>query len=170
MRRATAVVAASALALMCSTAQAADVTTNVEMHHHDSVNGRVTLTPQNHMFDGISLTEQQHQQLRDLMQQVRYDHSPISIDDLEHLHKLITAEKFDQAAYQAQVEKIAQAEVAHQVEIARIRNQMYQLLTPPQQAVLQQKYQQRVDSLRKMANAQPDSTLQAVHSNSSKAP
>jgi len=166
MRRATAVVAVSALVLTFSTAWAADVTTNVEMHHNDGVNSQIGLAPQNQMFDGISLTERQRQQLRDLMQQVRHDHSPISINDLERLHELIIADKFDQAAYQAQVEKIAQAEVARQVEIARIRNQMYQLLTPSQQAALQEKYQQRLDALRSASNTQQDSTLQAARSTS----
>ena len=164
MRKATAVVAVPALVMTLSTAWAADVTTNVEMHHHEVMNSQVVLTPQNNMFDGIRLTERQRQQLRDLMQQVRYDRSPVSINDLKQLHELIIAEKFDQAAYQAQVEKIAQAEVTRQVEIARIRNQMYQLLTPPQQAVLQQKYQQRMDALQGVAKTQTDSTLQALRS------
>jgi len=101
------------------------------------------------------------------MQQARHDRSPISINDLEQLHELIIAEKFDEAAYQAQAEKIAQAEVARQVEMARIRNQMYHLLTPQQQAVLQQKHQQRLQELRRLTNMQLSSPLQAASSTGS---
>ncbi|MCW1877081.1 cell-envelope stress modulator CpxP [Erwinia sp. INIA-01] len=167
MRRVTAVVAVQALVLSLSTAWAADVTTNDEMHHTDGASSTLRLGPQNHMFDGINLTEQQRQQLRDLMQQARHDRSPISINDLEQLHELIIADKFDQAAYEAQVEKIAQAEVERQVEMARVRNQMYHLLTPQQQAVLEQKHQQRIDELRQLTNSQQASPLQAVRNTSS---
>jgi len=167
MRRVTAVVVVPALVLTLSTAWAANVTTNDEMHHNDGANGQLRLVPQSHMFDGINLTEQQRQQLRDLMQQTRHDRSPISINDLEQLHDLIIAEKFDQAAYQAQAEKIAQAEVARQVEMAKVRNQMYHLLTPQQQAVLQQKHQQRIEEMRRLTNMQSSSPLQAVRNTSS---
>lgn len=167
MRRVTAVVVVSALVLSLSTAWAANVTTNDEMHHNDGLSSQLRLVPQSHMFDGINLTEQQRQQLRDLMQQARHDRSSISINDLEQLHELIIAEKFDQAAYQAQAEKIAQAEVARQVEMARIRNQMYHLLTPQQQAVLQQKHAQRIDKMREQMNAQQPLSLQAGRSTSS---
>ncbi|MEJ4047304.1 cell-envelope stress modulator CpxP [Erwinia sp. SLM-02] len=167
MRRVTAVVVVQALVLSLSTAWAADATTNDEMHHNDGAGSTLRLVPQNHMFDGINLTEQQRQQLRDLMQQARHDRSPISINDLEQLHELIIADKFDQAAYEAQVEKIAQAEVGRQVEMARVRNQMYHLLTPQQQAVLEQKHQQRIDELRKLTNSQQASPLQAVRNTSS---
>ena len=101
------------------------------------------------------------------MQQARHDRSPISINDLEQLHELIIADKFDQAAYEAQVEKIAQAEVGRQVEMARVRNQMYHLLTPQQQAVLEQKHQQRINELRQLTNSQQASPLQAVRNTSS---
>ena len=66
MRRVTAVVAVQALVLSLSTAWAADVTTNDQMHQNDGASSTLRLGPQNHMFDGINLTEQQRQQLRDL--------------------------------------------------------------------------------------------------------
>lgn len=167
MRKVTAVVVVPALMLSLSAAWSVNATTTDEMHQDDQANRPVRQVPQSHMFDGINLTEQQRQQLRDLMQQARHDRSPISINDLEQLHELIIAEKFDEAAYQAQAEKIAQAEVARQVEMARIRNQMYHLLTPQQQAVLQQKHQQRLQELRRLTNMQVSSPLQAASSTGS---
>ena len=167
MRKVTAVVVVPALMLTLSAAWSVNATTTDEMHQDDQANRASKPVPQSHMFDGINLTEQQRQQLRDLMQQARHDRSPISINDLEQLHELIIAEKFDEAAYQAQAEKIAQAEVARQVEMARIRNQMYHLLTPQQQTVLEQRHQQRLDELRRLTNMQLSSPLQAARSTDS---
>lgn len=62
--------------------------------------------------------------------------------------------KFDESAVRAQAEKMAQEQVARQVEMARVRNQMYRLLTPEQQAVLNEKHQQRMEQLRDVAQWQ----------------
>jgi len=164
MRKVTAVVVMPTLILSLSTAWATEVTTTDEMHQDNAVSRSMTQIPQSHMFDGINLTEQQRQQMRDLMQQARHERSPISINDLEQLHDMIIADKFDETAYRARLDKIAQEEVAHQVEIAHVRNQMYHLLTPAQQGVLNQKHQQRMDEMRKLASMPQASSLQAVSS------
>ncbi len=52
---------------------------------------------------------------------------------------------------------MAQEQVARQVEMARVRNQMYRLLTPEQQAVLNERHQQRMDQLREVARMQQGS-------------
>ncbi len=109
MRKVTAVVVVPALILSFSAAWAAEVTTTDEMHQDNAATRSMTQIPQSHMFDGINLTEQQRQQMRDLMQQARHERSPISINDLEQLHELIIADKFDEAAYKAQLNRIAQA-------------------------------------------------------------
>ncbi len=57
--------------------------------------------------------------------------------------------------------------MARQVEMARVRNQMYHLLTPAQQDVLNQKHQQRMSEMRKLTNMQQASSLQAVSSTGS---
>lgn len=99
----------------------------------------------NRMFDGVSLTEHQRQQMRDLMRQARYDMPGMDLHDIEVMHKLITAETFDEAAVRSQAEKMAQESVSRQVEMARIRNQMYNLLTPEQKKQIDVRYQQRVE-------------------------
>jgi len=168
MRYLTAVVFASAMVLSHASAEAADTTTIDEMHHNGGLTtGSMTQNPQSHMFDGIELTEEQRQQMRDLMQQARYERSPVSIGDIENMHGLITAETFNEAAIRAQAEKIAQAQIEQHVEMARIRNQMYHLLTPAQQAALQKNYERRLAELRKLSNLQSASSLQAVSSTSS---
>jgi protein CpxP len=73
------------------------------------------------------------------------------------MHKLVTADKFDEIAVQAQAEKMAQEQVVRQVEMARVRNQMFRLLTPEQQAILNERHQQRMDQLREVAQMQQGS-------------
>ncbi|AKH87674.1 cell-envelope stress modulator CpxP [Edwardsiella tarda] len=98
----------------------------------------------NHMFDGVSLTEHQRQQMRDLMQTARHGFSSVNLHNIEAMHRLMTAEKFDASAVRALAEKMAQESVDRQVEMARIRNLMFNLLTPEQKAQLNARYQQRV--------------------------
>lgn len=105
------------------------------------------------MFDGISLTEHQRQQMRDLMQQARHEQPPVNVSEMETMHRLVTAEKFDESVVRAQAEKMAQEQVARR-RMARVRNQMYRLLTPEQQAVLNEKHQQRMEQLRDVAQWQ----------------
>jgi protein CpxP len=74
------------------------------------------------------------------------------------MHRLVTAENFDESAVRAQAEKWRRTD-ARQVEMAKVRNQMYHLLTPEQQAVLNQKHQQRMEQLREVAQMQQSSPL-----------
>lgn len=112
----------------------------------------------NTMFDGVNLTEQQRQQMRDLMHQARKDLPHINVEQMETMHRLVTAENFDQKAVRAQAEVMAQEQVDRQVEMARIRNQMFNLLTPEQKNVLNQKHEQRMQEMQQqMAGLQPTS-------------
>ncbi|MEG3110601.1 MULTISPECIES: cell-envelope stress modulator CpxP [Pantoea] len=167
MRKVTVVVLASALVIYHASAGAADTTTIDEMHHSGLTTGSMTQNPQSHMFDGIELTEQQRQQMRDLMQQARHERPAISIDDVAAMHDLVTADKFNEAAIREKAEKIAQVQIEQQVEMARVRNQMYHLLTPAQQATLQKNYQRRLSEMRELSNLQSASSLQAVSSTGS---
>ena len=163
MRNVIAAVMASTLALS-AISQAAEVVTSVNWLPGDEGGQRGS---QSHMFDGISLTEQQRQQLRDLMQRARHDRLPVNVSEMETMHRLVTAENFDESAVRAQAEKMAQEQVARQVEMAKVRNQMFHLLSPEQQAVLNQKHQQRMDQLRKVARMQRSSETTLFSSNSS---
>lgn len=105
------------------------------------------LDKRNTMFDGINLSEHQRQQMRDLMHRARENASHINLEQMEFMHHLVTAEHFDQTAVRAQAEKMAQARVNRQVEMARICNLMFNLLTPEQKEILNQKHQQRMQQL-----------------------
>ncbi|MDF7662371.1 cell-envelope stress modulator CpxP [Erwiniaceae bacterium L1_54_6] len=168
MRNLTAVVIASAMVLSHASAGAADTTTIDEMHHNGGLTtGSMTQNPQSHMFDGIELTEHQRQQMRDLMQQARLERPAVSVQDIETMHDLVIADKFNESAIRLQAEKIAQAQVEQSVVMARVRNQMYHLLTPAQQATLQKNYERRLNEMRRLSELQPSSPLQAVSSTSS---
>lgn len=164
MRNVIAAVMASTLALTAN-CQAAEVVTSVNWTPND---GAMQGSHQSHMFDGISLTEHQRQQMRDLMQQARRQQPPVNVSEMETMHKLVTAENFDETAVHAQAEKMAQEQVVRQVEMARVRNQMYHLLTPDQQAVLNEKHQQRMDQLREVARMQQGPALLLFSSSSTR--
>ena len=166
MRNVLAAVMASTLTLSVSS-QAAEVVASVNWLPGDDDCQR---NSQSHMLDGISLTEHQRQQLRDLMQQARHDRPPVNVSEMETMHRLVTAEKFDESAVRAQAERMAQEQVARQVEMAKVRNQMYHLLTPEQQAILNTKYQQRMDQLREVARMQQGSVITFSSSSSTLQP
>ena len=161
MRNVIAAVMASTLALSAYS-QAAEVVTSVNWLPGDEGGQRGS---QSHMFDGISLTEQQRQQLRDLMQRARHDRLPVNVSEMETMHRLVTAEKFDEAAVRTQAEKMAEEQVNRQVEMAKVRNQMYRLLTPEQQVALNENHQQRMEQLRDVARMQQGSNVNLFSSN-----
>ncbi len=98
------------------------------------------------------------------MQQARHEQPPVNVSELETMHRLVTAENFDENAVRAQAEKMANEQIARQVEMAKVRNQMYRLLTPEQQAVLNEKHQQRMEQLRDVTQWQKSSSLKLLSS------
>lgn len=158
MRKVITAVIASTLAFSTLASQAAELTISVSGHQDESLMKRSSV--QNHMFDGINLTEQQRQQMRDLMQRARHDSPPVNISEMETMHSLVTAENFDETAVKALTEKMLQEQVARQVEMAKVRNQMYLLLTPEQQTVLALKHQQRMEKYRELSEQQQSNQLQ----------
>ncbi|CNI13178.1 cell-envelope stress modulator CpxP [Yersinia pekkanenii] len=163
MRKVTKVstlIMASMLVLGSSAAFAADktgATDNSWCHGDGSMMNKKDGRGHNNMFDGVNLTEQQRQQMRDLMRQSRQDQPRVDLADREAMHKLVTADKFDEAAVRAQAEKMSKNQIDRQVEMAKVRNQMFNLLTPEQKAVLNQKHQQRIAQMQQAPAAQPSS-------------
>ncbi|MDX7991983.1 Spy/CpxP family protein refolding chaperone [Xenorhabdus littoralis] len=99
-----------------------------------------------YVFGGITLTEQQRQQMWDLVKK-KHLHEQSLVDirvERQKMYELLTEQNFDEAAVRLQLEKIAKQNVELGVEIARIRNQMYRLLTSEQKALLQKRYETRM--------------------------
>ncbi len=57
---------------------------------------------------------------------------------------------------------MANEQIARQVEMAKVRNQTYRLLTPEQQAVLNEKHQQRMEQLRDVTQWQKKFIVEAI--------
>ncbi|ATM88120.1 cell-envelope stress modulator CpxP [Yersinia massiliensis] len=155
----TTLMMASMLVLGSSTAFAVDKADrdNGWCHGDGSMMNKKDGRGHHNMFDGVNLTEQQRQQMRDLMRQSRQGQPRMDIADREAMHKLMTADKFDEAAVRAQAEKMSKDQIERQVEMAKVRNQMYNLLTPEQKAALNQKHQQRIEKMQQAPAAQPSS-------------
>ncbi|MDE9441514.1 Spy/CpxP family protein refolding chaperone [Xenorhabdus bovienii] len=99
------------------------------------------------IFAGVTLTEQQRQQIWDLVKKQRLHEKPVADIRAERrkMYSLLNSTNFDEAAVRLQLEKIAKENVDLSIEIARIRNQIYQLLTAEQKVQLQRRYEVRVD-------------------------
>lgn len=91
-----------------------------------------------YIFGGIALTEHQREQMWNLVKKQHQYEQPQLDMRAEHrkLRALLATEDFDEAEVRSQLEKIAEKNVALGVEIARISNQIYQLLTPEQKGLL----------------------------------
>ncbi|MBD2804155.1 Spy/CpxP family protein refolding chaperone [Xenorhabdus sp. ZM] len=108
-------------------------------HHGDEHN-------YSYLFDGIILTEQQRQQMWDLVKQKYLHESTLADirDEHQKMHNLLIEQNFDEIAVREQLEKIAKKNVELGIESARIRNQLYQLLTPEQKELLQKRCEERM--------------------------
>lgn len=158
MRKVTTLVIASMLAFGSTAAFAADTVATAGNWCHD-FDGKMMKGGRGHhnMFEGLNLTEQQRQQMRDLMRQHRGTKTAMPVADREAMHSLITADKFDEAAVRSQAEKMSKQQVERQVEMAKVRNQMYNLLTPEQKTALNQMHKQRMATVQQAPAAQPAS-------------
>ncbi|PHM25738.1 Spy/CpxP family protein refolding chaperone [Xenorhabdus ehlersii] len=107
-------------------------------HHRDSQYNY------SYIFGGIALTEQQREQMWNLVKKQHQHEQPLidMRDEHRKLNALLAAEGFDEVEVRSQLEKIAEKNVALGVEIARISNLVYQLLTPEQKALLKNRLKQ----------------------------
>ncbi|MBJ7222129.1 MULTISPECIES: cell-envelope stress modulator CpxP [unclassified Brenneria] len=160
MQHVTTLSLASLLMLSSFTAFAAGVEgAAVNGWQHDDDSAMKRIPGQQGMFDGVKLTEQQRQQMRDLMHQGRQDAPAFNTEDIETMHKLVIANRFDEAAVRAQITKMMQGQIERQVQMTRVRNQMYNLLTTEQKNILDQKHQQRMKEMQQQIsifNRMPD--------------
>ncbi|OKP01927.1 Spy/CpxP family protein refolding chaperone [Xenorhabdus eapokensis] len=107
-------------------------------HHRDSQYNY------SYIFGGVALTEQQREQMWNLVKEQHQYEQPLIDMRAEHrkLNALLAVEDFDEVEVRSQLEKIAEKNVALGVEIARINNQIYQLLTPEQKELLKNRLKQ----------------------------
>jgi len=160
MRKLTALFVASTLALgSASAAFAADTATTpaagaapMKMMHH---NGPGKGGP----FAGLNLTEQQRQQMRDIMKESHQNRGPGAKDERQALHNLVASDSFDEAKAKTQIDAIGKAQSERMLERAKAENKMYNLLTPEQKKQYNENYQKReqkmTEHMNKMKDQQP---------------
>jgi Spy/CpxP family protein refolding chaperone len=158
MRKLTALFVASALALgSASAAFAADTvaapatgTAPVKIVHHNGKGGP---------FAGLNLTEQQRQQMREIMKESHQNRGPVAKDERQALHNLVASDSFDEAKARAQIEAIGKAKSERILERAKAENKMYNLLTPEQKKQFNENHQKREQKMmahvKKMKEQQP---------------
>ncbi|MDC9588579.1 Spy/CpxP family protein refolding chaperone [Xenorhabdus sp. XENO-10] len=98
-----------------------------------------------YIFSGIVLTEQQREQILQILRLAREQHGyEQQLADMRDaslkLDILSIAENFDEAEIRLQLEKIAEKNVLFGIEVARFNNQVYRLLTPEQKELLKKPY------------------------------
>ncbi|QPR27075.1 Spy/CpxP family protein refolding chaperone [Edwardsiella hoshinae] len=163
MRKLTAMILASTLALGVGAANAAETTAapvangngngnGMGMMHHPDMNhqnGMMQKKGNRHggmgMLAGIQLTPEQRQQIRDIRQQFHKAHPmPQMMDNFKQMQQLITSDKFDEAAARAHIE--ANNKVRNDVAVERMKmeHQIYSLLTPAQKQQVNQNFEKRV--------------------------
>ncbi|MFS1539131.1 MAG: Spy/CpxP family protein refolding chaperone [Candidatus Phlomobacter fragariae] len=98
------------------------------------------------LIKGITLSKRQRQQMRDLMASQRQQsfRKKVSRQESEILYDLMTADIFDEAAFRATAEKLSQEIIEQQIEMARIYNQFYKLLTHEQKMILEKQHQKQL--------------------------
>lgn len=143
MRKLTALFVASTLALgSASMAFAADTSAPtadnapMKMMH---LNGPGKGGP----FAGLNLTEQQRQQMRDIMKQAHQKRGQGMKEERQALHNMVASDNFDEAKAKAQIDTISKAQSERMLERAKAENKMYNLLTPEQKKQYNENYQQR---------------------------
>ncbi|MGP1928470.1 MAG: Spy/CpxP family protein refolding chaperone [Arsenophonus sp. NC-WZS1-MAG3] len=102
------------------------------------------------LIKGITLNEIQRQQMRDLMASQRQQlfKNKVSQPEREILHNLMTADIFDVSAFRATAKKLTQDIIEQQIEMARIYNQFYKLLTHEQKMIIEKQHQKQLSQAR----------------------
>ena len=102
------------------------------------------------LIKGITLSEKQRQQMRDLMASQRQQSFKQKIyrQKRETLHDLMIADTFDEIAFREAAEKMAQEIIEQQIKMARIYHQFYKLLTHEQKMILENQHQKQLSRLK----------------------
>jgi periplasmic protein CpxP/Spy len=120
-----------------SKAQTADATPPPPMHGHEfGMGGPMIGFP----FKELDLTDAQHTQIKAVMQKEHSTMKPLmqQFHQLEQQLKQYSEGTYDEAKVQALVSQQSQTLVQLAVQETRIHNEIYQLLTPDQQAKMKE--------------------------------
>ena len=161
MRKLTALMLASSLALGASMANAAETTASAApapapaatqwnatapmmMHHQMGMKG----PHRGGMFEGLKLTDQQREQMQTIAKEFRAEHKkPMMGDHFKEMHKLVASDKFDESAARAQIEANNKERNDMMLERMKMENKMYNVLTPEQKKEFNQNFEKRIEKM-----------------------
>ncbi|KID01404.1 LTXXQ motif protein family protein [Hafnia alvei] len=160
MRKLTALMLASSLALGASMANAAETTATptapaapvatkadgapMMMHHQMGKQG----PRHGGMFEGLKLTDQQREQMKTIAKEFRSEHKkPMMRDHFKDMHKLVASDKFDESAARAQIEANSKERNDMMLERMKMENKMYNVLTPEQKKEFNQNFEKRIEKM-----------------------
>ncbi|WP_096387712.1 ATP-independent periplasmic protein-refolding chaperone Spy [Hafnia sp. CBA7124] len=161
MRKLTALMLASSLALGASMANAAETTATpttpaapvatkadggapMMMHHQMGKQG----PRHGGMFEGLKLTDQQREQMKTIAKEFRSEHKkPMMGEHFKDMHKLVASDKFDESAARAQIEANSKERNDMMLERMKMENKMYNVLTPEQKKEFNQNFEKRIEKM-----------------------
>lgn len=160
MRKLTALMLASSLALGASMANAAETTATptapaapvatkadgapMMMHHQMGKQG----PRHGGMFEGLKLTDQQREQMKTIAKEFRSEHKkPMMGDHFKDMHKLVASDKFDESTARAQIEANSKERNDMMLERMKMENKMYNVLTPEQKKEFNQNFEKRIEKM-----------------------
>ncbi|MDN5450722.1 MAG: ATP-independent periplasmic protein-refolding chaperone Spy [Enterobacterales bacterium] len=160
MRKLTALMLASSLALGASMANAAETTATptapaapvatkadgapMMMHHQMGKQG----PRHGGMFEGLKLTDQQREQMKTIAKEFRSEHKkPMMGEHCKDMHKLVASDKFDESAARAQIEANNKERNDMMLERMKMENKMYNVLTPEQKKEFNQNFEKRIEKM-----------------------
>ncbi|UJF17805.1 Spy/CpxP family protein refolding chaperone [Vibrio sp. SS-MA-C1-2] len=104
-------------------------------------------------FKQLNLTDAQKVQMKELrksfkeeLKVAKKDNKAVRKADRQQLRTLIEAKTFDQAAVTELMNKISHQQIDKKVAFAKLRHQMYNVLTPEQQASLKEMQAKKMEA------------------------
>lgn len=92
----------------------------------------------------VSLTLAQRQHVRDLISKDDIVLLFPEPDELEYLHQVMTAKKFDKEGFKSFLEKRMQQQIKREIEISQLKNKLYNLLNFNQKAIINKLFEQQI--------------------------
>lgn len=106
------------------------------------------------LFAGLRLTEEQREEMRDIMTASHQNGSKWAKEERNTLHELVASDNFDDATVKTQIETLNKARSERMLERVRADNKIYNLLTLEQKKRYNENYQKReqkiIDNIKKM--------------------
>jgi len=107
-------------------------------------------------FSGLNLTEQQRQQIRDIMQ-TSHKGTTDTRQARQALHDIVVADNFDEAKAKSLIDTLTQAQSERMLQRAKAESKIVKLLTPEQRKIFDANYQKMQKKMAKHQDWQSES-------------